>query len=459
MDVIELIDEKRDEHLAELQEFLRIPSISTTVQHKPDVERAAHWVADHLQAAGMQQIDVVPTALHPLVYAESPHQEGKPTVLLYGHYDVQPAEPLELWTSPPFEPTVRNGNLYGRGTADDKGQLHTHVKALEALQTVHTKLPVNVKVLIEGEEEVGSKSLWDFLRQNRQRLVSDALVLSDTSMLAPGVPSITYALRGMNYYQVEITGPSQDLHSGLYGGAVPNPLAVLARTFAQFHDKNLRVAIPGFYRDVAKLSASERKALKRLPWNEKEFRKTVGAPALCGERGYSVPEQIWCRPTFELNGIWGGYMQEGAKTVIPSRAYAKFSTRLVPNQDPEKIAKLVEAHFRKLLPKMVTCRFDVLSTGKPWLAPYSHPIVQAAAAALEEGFGRKAVFIREGGSIPIVAEMSDMFHIPCVLMGFGLPDENAHAPDEHMSLDNYFGGIRSAALFYERLSTLEGGWK
>ncbi len=459
MDVIEFIDKKRDEHLEELKEFLRIPSVSTTAQHKPDVERAARWVADHLRAASMQQIDVLPTALHPLVYAESPHQEGKPTVLLYGHYDVQPAEPLELWSSPAFEPTVRNGNLYGRGTADDKGQLHTHLKALEALQTVHSKLPVNVKVLIEGEEEVGSKSLWDFLRQNRQRLVSDALVLSDTSMLAPRVPSITYALRGMNYYQVEITGPSQDLHSGLYGGAVPNPLAVLARTFAQFHDKNLRVTIPGFYRDVAKLSASERKALKTLPWNEKEFRKTVGAPALCGEKGYSVPEQIWCRPTFDLNGIWGGYMQEGAETAIPSKAYAKFSTRLVPNQDPDKIAKLVEAHFRKLLPKSVTCRFDVLSTGKPWLAPYSHPIVQAAAAALEEGFSRKAVFIREGCSIPIVAEISDVFHIPCVLMGFGLPDENAHAPDEHISLDNHFGGIRSAALFYERLSTLEGGRK
>lgn len=454
MNVIEFIDGRKNEHLGELKEFLRIPSISTKGEHKADVERAAHWVAEHLQGAGMQEIEVVPTNLHPLVYGESPYREGVPTVLVYGHYDVQPAEPLELWTSPAFEPAVRNGKLYGRGTADDKGQLHIHLKALEALQRVHGKLPVNVKVLIEGEEEVGSKNLWSFVRQNQDRLVSDALVLSDTSMLAPGVPSITYGLRGMNYYDVEISGPSQDLHSGLFGGAVPNPLTILARTLAQFHDKNYHVTVPGFYDDVAKLSASERKAMKSLPWDEKEFRKAVGAPALCGEKGYTALEQIWCRPTFELNGIWGGYMQEGAKTVIPAKANAKFSTRLVPDQDPETIAELVEAHFRKLLQDGVTCRFQVLSTGKPWVASYTHPVFQAAAAALEEGFGRKAVFIREGGSIPIAAEISDMFHIPCVLMGFGLPDENAHAPDEHISLDNYFGGIRSAALFYERLASL-----
>jgi acetylornithine deacetylase/succinyl-diaminopimelate desuccinylase-like protein len=258
----------------------------------------------------------------------------------------------------------------------------------------------------------------------------------------------------LNYYQVEITGPSQDLHSGLFGGAVPNPLTILSRTIAQLHDRNLRVSIPRFYDDVARLSPSERKALKALPWNEAEFRKTVGAPGLAGEKGYSILEQLWCRPTFELNGIWGGYMAEGAKTVIPSKAHAKFSTRLVPHQDPQKIAALVEKYFRKLLPKSVTCQFEVLSTGKPWLAPYTHPIFRAAADALEQGFGRKAVFIREGGSIPIASEMSDIFHIPCVLMGFGLPDENAHAPDEHISLENYFGGIKSAALFYERLATL-----
>ena len=456
MTVMGFIDENKQQHLEELKEFLRIPSISTVPQYQPEVQRAAQWIADHLRTTGMQHIDVLPTPLHPLVYAESPRQDGRPTVLVYGHYDVQPAEPLELWSSPPFEPEVRDGNLYGRGTADDKGQLHTHLKALEGLQTFYGRLPLNVKILIEGEEEVGSKSLWQFVRDNQSRLASDALVLSDTSMLAPGVPSLTCALRGLNYYEVEVTGPARDLHSGLYGGAVPNPLTILARALAQFHDKNFRVTVPGFYRNVARLSAAERKALRALPWDETDFRNNVGAPALSGEKGYSILEQIWCRPTFELNGLWGGYIQDGAKTVIPSKAYAKFSTRLVPNQDPDEIATMVEAHFRKLLPNTVSCRFTVLSTGKPWIASSTHPIVQAAATALEQGFGQKTVFIREGGSIPFVAEISALYKIPCVLMGFGLPDENAHAPDEHISLDNYFGGIRSAALFYERLSTLQG---
>lgn len=454
MEVLEYIEKHRNDNLEELKEFLRIPSISTSNQHKPDIHRAAQWVADRLRAAGMVKIEVIPTRLHPLVYAESPHLPDKPTILLYGHYDVQPPEPLELWTSPAFEPMVRDGNLYGRGTADDKGQVHIHLKALEALQTASGKLPINVKVLIEGEEEVGSTNLWEFIDKNRGRLKCDALVLSDSSMLAKGIPSITYGLRGLNYYQVEITGPAQDLHSGLFGGAVPNPLVILARAFAQLHDKNLRVAVPGFYDDVDRISSSERKALNALPWNKAEFRTNVGAPELVGEKGYSILEQLWCRPTLEVNGLWGGYMEQGAKTVIPSKAYAKFSTRLVPHQNPEKIAKIVEKHFRKLLPKCVTCKFELLSTGKAWIAPYTHPIFRAAANALELGFGRKAVFIREGGSIPIAAEISERFHIPCVLLGFGSPDENAHAPDEHISLENYFGGIKSTALFYERLATL-----
>jgi acetylornithine deacetylase/succinyl-diaminopimelate desuccinylase-like protein len=306
--------------------------------------------------------------------------------------------------------------------------------------------------MIEGEEEVGSVNLWEFVQKNRERLKADALVVSDTSMLAKGVPSITYGLRGLNYYQIELTGPAQDLHSGVFGGAVPNPLTILCETIAKLHDKNFRVTVPGFYDDVATLSKKERKALNGLPWKEKEFRKTVGAPGLDGEKGFTIVERLWTRPTLEVNGIWGGYMGEGAKTVIPSKAYAKISTRLVPKQEPAKIAKLVEKHIRKLLPKSVACKFEVLSTGKPWVAPYSNPIFQKAIHALESGFGKKAVFIREGGSIPFVTQMHDTFKVPCVLMGFGLPDENAHAPDEHIALENYFGGIKAVALFYQQLA-------
>ncbi|MGH9682071.1 MAG: dipeptidase [Candidatus Acidiferrales bacterium] len=451
MNLIEYIESRRDDHLAELKEFLRIPSVSTKSEHKPDIERASRWVADKLRAAGLENIEIVPTKMHPLVYAESLHAPGKPTVLFYGHYDVQPAEPLDLWTTPAFEPAIRDGNLFGRGTADDKGQVHIHIKALEALQKASGKLPLNVKVMVEGEEEVGSVSLWDFVRKNRERLKADALIVSDTSMLAKGVPSITYGLRGLNYYEIEITGAAQDLHSGVFGGAVPNPITILAEVIAKLHDKNFHVTVPGFYNGVAILTRKERKALNSLPWKEKEFRKTVGAPALAGEKGFTIVERLWIRPTLEVNGIWGGYTGEGAKTVIPSKAHAKLSTRLVPNQDPLRIAKLVERHIRGLLPKSVQCKFEVLSMGKPWVAPYSHPIFQTAIHALESGFGKKAVFIREGGSIPFVTQMHDTFKVPCVLMGFGLPDENAHAPDEHIALENYFGGIKAVALFYQQL--------
>src|ERR1700691_2580684 len=282
MKLIDYIESRRDENLNELKEFLRIPSVSTKSEHKADIERAAQWVAEKLRAAGLENVEVVPTQMHPLVYGESLRAPGKPTVLVYGHYDVQPAEPLDLWTTPAFEPEVRKGNLYGRGTADDKGQTHIHLKALEALQKTQGERPINVKVMIEGEEEVGSANLWDFVQKNRSRLKADALIVSDTSMLGPGVPSITYGLRGLNYFQVEITGAKQDLHSGVFGGAAPNPITILAEMIAKLHDKNLRVTVPGFYDDVAKLSKAERKALNALPWNEKEFRKTVGSPALAG---------------------------------------------------------------------------------------------------------------------------------------------------------------------------------
>ncbi|HXL22079.1 MAG TPA: dipeptidase [Candidatus Dormibacteraeota bacterium] len=454
MNLAEFIEGSRDQHLAELCDFLRIPSISAKTEHKPDIERGARWVADHLRTAGFKSVEIVPTSLHPLVYAESLEAPGKPTILFYGHYDVQPPEPLELWTSPPFQPAVRDGNLFGRGTADDKGQVHIHLKALESLHKLHGKFPVNIKVLIEGEEEVGSVSLWNYVQSHKEKLQADALLVSDTSMLAKGVPSITYGLRGLNYYQIELTGPIRDLHSGVYGGAVPNPLTILSELFAKLHDKNFRVTVPGFYDNVAKVSAAERKALNSLPWKKKDFEKAVGAPGYDGEKGFTIVERLWTRPTLEINGIWGGYIGEGAKTVIPSKAFAKFSTRLVPNQDPHKIAKLVEKQVRKLLPKSVHCKFDVLSSGKPWVAPYHAPIFQKAQAALEKGFGKRAVFIREGGSIPFVTQMHDTFKVPCVLIGFGLPDENAHAPDEHIALENYFGGIKAIAHFYADLATL-----
>jgi acetylornithine deacetylase/succinyl-diaminopimelate desuccinylase-like protein len=450
----EFIEGRRDQNLSELCDFLRIPSVSAKSEHKADIERAARWVAEQLRSAGLKTVEIVPTSLHPLVYAESLEAPGKPTVLFYGHYDVQPAEPLDLWTSPAFEPTVRDGNLFGRGTADDKGQVHIHLKAFESLQSVNGTLPINVKVLIEGEEEVGSVSLWDYVQKNKEKLKADALVVSDTSMLAKGVPSITYGLRGLNYYQIELTGPARDLHSGVYGGAVPNPLTILTELFAKLHDKDFRVAIPGFYDDVAKIPPAERKALNSLPWKKKDFEKAVGAAGYVGEKGFTIVDRLWTRPTLELNGIWGGYSGEGAKTVIPSKAYAKFSTRLVPNQDPHKIAKLVEKHIRKLLPKTVICKFDLLSAGKPWTAPFQAPIFAKAQLALEKGFGKRAVFIREGGSIPFVTQMHDTFKVPCVLIGFGLPDENAHAPDEHLALENYFGGIKAIANFYADLATL-----
>ena len=457
MNLTQFIEGRRQQHLSELFEFLRIPSVSAKSEHKPDIERAAAWVADHLRAAGFPHVEVVPTKLHPLVYAESLEAPGKPTVLFYGHYDVQPAEPFELWTSPPFEPEARDGYVYGRGTADDKGQVHIHLKALECLHQLNGKFPINIKVLIEGEEEVGSVSIWDYVRSNKDKLKADALVVSDTGMLAEGVPSITYGLRGMNYYQVELTGPERDLHSGVYGGAVPNPLTILTELFARLHDKKNRIAVPGFYDDVATVSRGERKDLHKLPWSKKSFERAVGAPGYSGEEGYTTIERLWIRPTLELNGLWGGYQGEGAKTVIPSKAYAKFSTRLVPNQKPEKIAKLVEKQIRKLLPKSVHCKFEVLSSGKPWVAAYHDAIFHVAQEALQKGFGKRAVFIREGGSIPFVTQMHDTFKVPCVLIGFGLPDENAHAPDEHLSIENYYGGIKAIAHFYQNLANLAEG--
>jgi len=452
--VVDFIRGNYDRYLAELREFCAIPSVSTRSEHKPDIQRAAQWVADQMKAIGLEGVQIHPTAGHPIVYGEWLRAPGQPTLLFYGHYDVQPAEPLELWQSPPWELTLRNGDLYARGVVDDKGQVFMHFKALEAFMKNTGKLPVNVKFMIEGEEEVGSENVYKFVGERKRELACDALLVSDTTMLGKGIPSVCYGLRGLCYFEIELTGPTTDLHSGSFGGAVPNPINILCEMMAQLHDKNGRVAIPGFYKDVRPLTKQERKQLKALPFSEKRFQETTGAPQLVGEKGCSTVERIWARPTLDINGIFGGYTGEGAKTVIGSKATAKFSTRLVADQDPATITRLVKKHIEKLTPKSVRLKFTVHSEGDAWIAPFDHPLVQAGKSALEKGFGKKAVFIREGGSIPLVAMMYKELKKPCVLLGFGLPDENAHAPNERLNLENFQKGIVSLAYYYDEVSRL-----
>jgi len=452
--VTDFIEKNHERYIFELRELCAIPSVSTKSEHKPDIERCARWLADHMKKIGLENIEIVPTEGHPIVYADWLHAPGKPTLLIYGHYDVQPAEPLDLWLSPPWDLTLRDGDLYARGVVDDKGQVLIHLKALEAFFKNEGKLPVNVKLVIEGEEEVGSDNLYVFIEKEKKRLEADALVVSDTCMLGKGIPSICYGLRGLSYYEMEVIGPTVDLHSGSFGGAVPNPLNIAFEMMAKLKDADGRVTIPVFYDDVLPLTEKERKLLAELPFNEKTFQETTGAKQLPGEKGYTVAERIWARPTLDINGMYGGYEGEGAKTVIPSKATVKFSTRLVPNQDPDKIAKLVGEHMKRIAPPSVTINFTILSTGKWWLAPFDHPFIQAGKRALEEGFGKKAVFIREGGSIPLVSMIYENLRKPCVLLGFGLPDENAHAPNERLHLENYLKGILSIAYFYHEVGQL-----
>ena len=452
--VAEYIGKNNDRYVSELREFCAIPSVSTKSEHKKDIERCAQWLASQMKKIGLEHLEVIPTKGHPLIYADWLHAPGKPTLLFYGHYDVQPAEPLDLWLSPPWELTLRDGDLYARGVVDDKGQVFIHLKALEAFFQQEGKLPVNVKFIIEGEEEVGSDNIYEFMEKERKRLEADALVVSDTTMLGKGIPSVCYGLRGLSYYEMVVTGPTVDLHSGSFGGAVPNPLNIACEMMAPLHNADGRVTIPGFYDDVVPLTDKERKILAELPFDEKGFQTATGARQLPGEKGYTVPERIWARPTLDINGMFGGYTGEGAKTVIGSTATVKFSTRLVPNQDPKKIARLVEEHMKRIAPPSVSIEFRTLSTGDAWLAPFDHPIVQAGKAALEKGFGKKAVFIREGGSIPLVSTMYKSLGMPCVLLGFGLPDENAHAPNERLNLENYLKGILSIAYFYHEVGQL-----
>jgi acetylornithine deacetylase/succinyl-diaminopimelate desuccinylase-like protein len=442
---------------SELFEFLRIPSVSARSEHRADVARAADWLAERITNAGLTA-EVIPTRGHPIVVGEwRGAGPSAPTYLVYGHYDVQPAEPLELWHSPPFEPTVRDGRIYARGSVDDKGQLYLHVKALQAHLSSHGKLPVNVIVLAEGEEEVGSENLSGFVEEYAGRLKCDGVVISDSAMFAPGLPSILFSLRGLAYLQIDIEGPAQDLHSGSYGGAVVNPATTLANIVASFHDADRRVAVQGFYDRVVQWEDAVREQIRELPFHEDTFREEAGPPALGGEHGYSTLERIWTRPTLEVNGFLSGYTGEGAKTVLPSKAMAKVSCRLVPDQSPDEIATLVTEHIRRLAPPEVTVTVTPLHHGKPWRATLEGPLFEAGRRALQRAFGRQPVLAGEGGSIPVVGDFQRILGAPVLLMGFGLPGENAHAPDEWMSVENFEKGMVAAAYLWEELGEGSGG--
>ncbi len=435
----------------ELFEFLRIPSVSARSEHKVDTARAAEWVVRSLREAGLTA-ETHATPGHPIVLGEwRKAGDNAPTVLIYGHYDVQPVEPLELWSSPPFEPTVRGGKIYARGAVDDKGQLFLHIKALEAHLATRGTLPVNIIFLAEGEEEVGSDNLAAFIEKHAKRLKTDAVVISDSSMFAPGLPSLLFSLRGLAYFQIDVEGPKSDLHSGSYGGAVVNPAMALARILATLHDADARVAIPGFYDRVLEWGDAVRRQIRELPFSDSEFRKETGSPALGGEKGYSTLERIWTRPTCEVNGLLSGYTGEGAKTVLPAKAMAKVSCRLVPDQDPEEVGRLMQSHLDSVAPEGVTVKVTHLHGGRPWKAEPAGPLFDAARAALSAAFGREPVLAGEGGSIPVVGDFERILGAPVLLMGFGLPGENAHAPDEWLSDENFVKGMRAIAVLWQEI--------
>lgn len=451
-DVHQYIDEHLPRFREELFEFIRIPSISARSEHDGDTRRAAHWLADRLQELDMT-VSIRETPGHPVVLGEwRKAGEGAPTLLIYGHYDVQPPEPLDLWTTPPFEPTVRNGRLYGRGSVDDKGQLYVHVKAIEAHLRANGGLPLNIVLLIEGEEEVGSPNLMPFVREHADRLGADGVVVSDTTMVGPGLPTIGVSLRGLAYFQIDVTGPAQDLHSGSYGGAVVNPATALARITSTFHDADGHVAIPGFY-DNIDTPAEFVERVRKVPFDEDSFRRETGATVLGGEDGFSTPERLWLRPTVEVNGLLSGYTGEGPKTVLPSKAMAKVSCRLVPNQDPARIERLVREHVERAAPEGVKIEFQTFQAGFAWRARLEGPLYAAGARALEMAFGREPVYAGEGGSIPIVEEFERILDAPVLLMGLGLPGENAHAPDEWMSLENFEKGTHASASVMDEYAT------
>jgi acetylornithine deacetylase/succinyl-diaminopimelate desuccinylase-like protein len=449
--VLDFIDKSSDRYVEELSEYLAIPSISALPEHVADMRRGADWTAEALRRCGLQHVRVIETEGHPIVYGDWLDAPGAPTILCYGHYDVQPADPAGLWVSPPFQPTTRDGRIYARGATDDKGQLFIHVKAIEAHLSQTGRLPVNVKMLIEGEEEVGGRHLEAFVRDRARFLASDVVVNSDSAMLARGVPSITYALRGLVYFQLDVRGTSTDLHSGSFGGTVANSACVLAEILASLKDRFGRVTIPGFYDDVRPIASDERAAVAALPFDERQYREGIGAAALFGEPGYTTLERQWMRPTLDVHGLLSGFTGEGSKTVIPAVAMAKVSMRLVPAQDPARIGDLLEAHLATVAPRTVSVTVTRMHGGKPWATSPDHPFVRAAARAMARGFGRDPVFIREGGSNPIVPIFEEVLGVPTVMFGIGLPDENPHAPNEHLDLDNFHRGVVAAAHLYEEI--------
>ncbi len=445
------VDRHQERLLEELKQFLRIPSVSTLPEHAPDVRRAADFVASSLRAVGMENVEIILTAGHPLVYADWLHAPGKPTVLCYGHYDVQPPDPLDEWISPPFEPTVRNGNLYARGAADDKGQVYSQIKAVEALRAVHGRLPVNLKFLIEGEEEVGGESIAKYVAENPSKLKADVALVSDTELYAEGIPTLCMGLRGLIYTEIEARGPARDLHSGLYGGVAPNAVFGLVELLSKLKDANGHILIPGMYDDVRPPSAAEQHSWSILPFDEQEFLKNeVGASRLTGEPGYSVFERTWARPTLELHGIAGGFTAPGAKTVIPAKATAKVSMRMVPDQNPEKILAEYRKFVKENTPAGIETEVRVLSAGPAIMVNPDHPAIAVAARAFSDIMGRETVFVRSGGSIPIVGDFVTHLGIPTILMGFGLPDDGLHSPNEKYKVANYYAGIMTIAHFFEQ---------
>ena len=446
-------EKNKDRFLNELLELLRIPSVSARSEHKADMVKCAEMVKQRMLEAGADKAEIFQTGGHPLVYGEKIIDPSKPTVLVYGHYDVQPVEPLDLWTNPPFEPTIVDGKIFARGSCDDKGQFYMHVKALETMVQTNT-LCTNIKFCIEGEEEVGSSHLADFVKSNKELLKADVVLISDTAMISLENPSMDIGVRGLSYIEVELTGPNRDLHSGVYGGAVANPITILSKMIASLHDENNHINIPGFYDDVVEATAAERKLMAAAPFDEKDYKDDLGVKELWGEKGFTTNERTGIRPTIEINGMWGGYIGEGAKTVLPGKAFAKISARLVPNQHSEKITEMLINHLKKITPANVTLKATLHHGGEPYMTPVDSKAYKAAAAAIKDTFGKDPIPVRGGGSIPICSLFEQELGIKIVFMGFGLDSDNLHSPNEKFNLENYYKGIETIPHFHKHFAEM-----